>query len=98
MTDSAARKAYFKEGERITREYYLADPSNPYRQSGKTDGAQHWEITRRCIAEAVNTDGDYLDLGCANGLCCWNLWWDGARNAATGSRRTGWISFRNWWS
>ena len=68
MTDSAARKAYFKEGERITREYYLADPSNPYRQSGKTDGAQHWEITRRCIAEAVNTDGDYLDLGCANGL------------------------------
>ena len=68
MTDSAARKAYFKEGERITREYYLADPSNPYRQSGKTGGAKHWEITRRCIAEAVNTDGDYLDLGCANGL------------------------------
>ena len=68
MTDSAARKAYFKEGERITREYYLADPSNPYRQSGKTGGAEHWEVTRRCIAEAVNADGDYLDLGCANGL------------------------------
>ena len=68
MTDSAARKAYFKEGERITREYYLADPSNPYRQSGKTGGAEHWEVTRRCIAEAVDADGDYLDLGCANGL------------------------------
>ena len=68
MTDNAAREAYFKEGERITREYYLADPSNPYRQSGKTGGAQHWEVTRRCIAEAVNADGDYLDLGCANGL------------------------------
>lgn len=25
-------------------------------------------MTRRCIAEAVNADGDYLDLGCANGL------------------------------
>ena len=44
VTDSAARKAYFKEGERITREYYLADPSNPYRPVGKTDGAQHWRL------------------------------------------------------
>ena len=68
MTEDDAREAYFQEGERITREYYLADPSNPYRQSGKTGGAHHWEITRRCIAEAVNADGDYLDLGCANGL------------------------------
>ena len=68
VTDTAARDAYFREGERITREYYLADPTNPYRQSGKTGGARHWEITRRCIAEAVNADGDYLDLGCANGL------------------------------
>lgn len=68
MTDSKARDSYFQEGERITREYYLADLSNPYRQSGKTGGAHHWEITRRCIAEAVDADGDYLDLGCANGL------------------------------
>ena len=68
MTDSKAREVFFREGKRITREYALADPSNPYRQSGKTGGAHHWEITRRCIAEAVNADGDYLDLGCANGL------------------------------
>lgn len=68
MTDKADREAYFREGERKIRDYYLADPSNPYRQSGKTGGAKHWEITRRCIAQAVNADGDYLDLGCANGL------------------------------
>ena len=68
MTDSAAREAYFQEGERITRDYYLADPNNPYRQSGKTGGAEHWAVTRGCIAEAVDADGDYLDLGCANGL------------------------------
>ena len=69
MTGEAEREAYFREGERMLRDYYLADPSNPYRQSGKnTDGSQHWEITRCCIAEAVNADGDYLDLGCANGL------------------------------
>lgn len=68
MTDKAAREAYFREGERMTREYYLADPSNPYRQSGKTGGAERWEVTRSCIAEAVNADGDFLDIGCANGL------------------------------
>lgn len=68
MTTKADREAYFHEVELTIRDYYLADPSNPYRQSGKTGGAKHWEITRRCIAQAVNADGDYLDLGCANGL------------------------------
>ncbi len=68
MTDKARREAYFRESERAIRDYYLADPSNPYRQSGRTGGAKHWAITRRCIAQAVNANGDYLDLGCANGL------------------------------
>ncbi len=68
MTNKADREAYFREVELTIRDYYLADPSNPYRQSGKTGGAEHWETTRCCIAEAVNADGDYLDLGCANGL------------------------------
>ena len=68
MTDKARREAYFRQSERAIRDYYLADPSNPYRQSGKTGGAKHWELTRRCIAQAVNANGDFLDLGCANGL------------------------------
>ncbi|MDE2869207.1 MAG: class I SAM-dependent methyltransferase [Chloroflexota bacterium] len=68
MTNKADREAYFRDVERTIRDYYLADPSNPYRQSGKTGGAKHWETTRRCIAQAVNANGDYLDLGCANGL------------------------------
>lgn len=68
MTNKADREAYFHQSQRVIRDYYLADPSNPYRQSGKTGGAKHWEITRRCIAQAVNADGNYLDLGCANGL------------------------------
>ena len=38
MTDKAAREAYFRDGERMTREYYLADPSNPYGKSGKSGG------------------------------------------------------------
>ncbi len=68
MTNKADGEAYFREVERKIRDYYLADPSNPYRQSGKTGGAKHWEITRRCIAQVVNANSDYLDLGCANGL------------------------------
>ena len=68
MTNKADREAYFREVELTIRDYYLADLSNPYQQSGKTGGAKHWEITRCCIAEAVNANGDYLDLGCANGL------------------------------
>ncbi len=68
MTDKARREAYFRESERAIRDYYLADSSNPCRQSGKTGGPKRWAITRRCIAQAVNANGDHLDLGCANGL------------------------------
>ncbi len=67
-TANESRDAYFERGRRETADYYLADPANPYRQSGKSGGAQRWEITRCCIAEAVNGDGDYMDIGCANGL------------------------------
>ena len=80
MTDDAAREAYFREGNRAIRDYYLVDSASPYRQSGRTGGAKHWEITRCCIAEAVNADGDYLDLGCANGLLLESLLrWCGER-------------------
>ena len=67
-TAKESRDAYFERGRREIADYYLADPANPYRQSGKSRGARRWEITRRCIAEAVNGDGDYMDIGCANGL------------------------------
>ena len=40
MTNKADREAYFREVELTIRDYYLADPSNPYRQSGKTGGAK----------------------------------------------------------
>lgn len=67
-TAKESRDAYFQRGRRETADYYLADPANPYRQSGRSGGAERWEITRCCIAEAVNSDGDYMDIGCANGL------------------------------
>lgn len=64
----APRDVYFDAARVAIKDYYLADASNPYRQSGRSSGAQRWLQTRRCIARAVHRDGDFLDMGCANGL------------------------------
>ena len=62
------RDAWFDQLRAEITEHYLAEPDNPYRQSGRSQGHARWVATRRCIAEAVNADGEYLDIGCANGL------------------------------
>jgi 2-polyprenyl-3-methyl-5-hydroxy-6-metoxy-1,4-benzoquinol methylase len=65
---SAPRDVYFDAIRAEITHYYLADPSNPYRQSGRSSGAQRWYETRHCIVQALHRDGDFLDVGCANGL------------------------------
>jgi len=65
---SAPRDEYFDAVRAAISDYYLEDPSNPYRQSGRSSGAGRWIETRGCIAQAVHRDGDFLDVGCANGL------------------------------
>ncbi len=62
------REAFFARNLRELRDYYLADPANPYQQSGRSSGPGRWEETRRCIADAVHRSGSFLDVGCANGL------------------------------
>jgi len=62
------RAAFFDRLRREIREFYLADPSNPYRMSGRSTGAERWELKRRCIADAIDGPGDFMDVGCANGL------------------------------
>jgi 2-polyprenyl-3-methyl-5-hydroxy-6-metoxy-1,4-benzoquinol methylase len=62
------RETYFEALSAAVREYYLADPSNPYQQSGRSSGARRWEETRRFVVQAVHRDGDLMDVGCANGL------------------------------
>lgn len=80
---SAPRDEYFDAVRTAISEYYLEDPSNPYRQSGRSSGAERWLETRRCIAEAVHRDGDFLDVGCANGLLLESLIaWTAARGFA----------------
>jgi hypothetical protein len=46
---------------------YLAG-ADPRAQSGFHGSARRWEAARRPIVEAIDGDGTFLDVGCANGL------------------------------
>jgi hypothetical protein len=48
------REEYFEALRDAVTEYYLADPSNPYQQSGRSSGAERWEATRRCLVKAIH--------------------------------------------
>lgn len=54
---------------------YLQE-SDPIRQSGFSGGAQRWREEREPILQAVDGDGTFLDVGCANGylLACLTRW------------------------
>ena len=48
----------------------------PWQQSGKTGSAEDWVYARAHVAHAIDRDGSFLDVGCANGylmecLCGW---------------------------
>jgi SAM-dependent methyltransferase len=46
---------------------YLAGP-DPRAQSGFHGSAERWTAARHGIVEAIDRDGTFLDVGCANGL------------------------------
>jgi hypothetical protein len=46
---------------------YLAS-DDPRAQSGFHGSAERWKAARRPIVEAIDRDGTFLDVGCANGL------------------------------
>jgi hypothetical protein len=64
----APREEYFSLLRDAVVEFYLADPMNPYQQSGRSSGADRWEQTRRPLVQAIHRNGDFMDVGCANGL------------------------------
>lgn len=69
----------FLESLKALEKSYLLE-TDPIRQSGFSGGAKRWREERRPILEAVDTDGEFLDIGCANGYlleCLVN--WAGAR-------------------
>jgi len=68
VTGDQDRERFFTRVRDDIAGYYLTDPENPYRMSGRGKGRQRWEETRRCIADAIDRPGDFMDVGCANGL------------------------------
>jgi SAM-dependent methyltransferase len=66
MNPERALPEDFIETIRKLEESYLEE-SDPIRQSGFGGGAQRWQAERGLILEAVDADGDFLDIGCANG-------------------------------
>jgi len=46
---------------------YLRE-TDPIRQSGFSGGHQRWRTERELVLDAVPDDGDFLDIGCANGF------------------------------
>jgi SAM-dependent methyltransferase len=57
---------WFAEMSAIFEAAYLAG-DNPRAQSGFGGDAARWESARRPIAEAIDRDGSFLDIGCASG-------------------------------
>ena len=41
---------------------------NPRAQSGHSGDKARWELARRLVVDAIERDGTFLDVGCANGL------------------------------
>ncbi len=60
-------RAWYEEVRGTLEEAYLS-ADDPAAQSGKGGGMKRWTLGRRPIARAVDRDGTFLDVGCANGL------------------------------
>jgi SAM-dependent methyltransferase len=58
--------AWFDGHERVLTAAYLSR-DNPRAQSGHSGDEARWEAARRPMLAAVDADGDFLDVGCANG-------------------------------
>lgn len=66
---------WFAEVQAVLEGAYL-QAETPWGQSGKGGGYRDWEAGRRCVAEAIDGPGAFLDVGCANGylLACLLEW------------------------
>jgi GNAT superfamily N-acetyltransferase len=64
---TAADEQFFTEEQARHEVAYLAG-TNPRQQSGFGRNAHDWERFRRVVVAPIETDGSFLDIGCANGL------------------------------
>jgi SAM-dependent methyltransferase len=64
---TGAEQRFFVEALAAHEAKYLAG-ANPREQSGFGRDERDWERFRRPIVAAIDADGSFLDIGCANGL------------------------------
>ena len=58
---------WYADLRQLLEEAYLAT-DNPRGQSGFGGDEARWQLGRGVIAEAIDRDGSFLDIGCASGL------------------------------
>lgn len=66
ITDRALPSCFLESLKELGRSYLLH--SDPILQSGFSGGERRWREEREPILSAVDSDGDFLDVGCANGF------------------------------
>ncbi|MBI2502638.1 MAG: class I SAM-dependent methyltransferase [Candidatus Latescibacteria bacterium] len=66
---------WYQRGMAVITPAYLAG-DNPRSQSGHSGDEAHWRQARSLVAEAMDRDGAFLDVGCASGhlMECVQLW------------------------
>jgi hypothetical protein len=66
---------WHREWQALVVSRYL-EAETPWGQSGKSGSAEDWEWSRSHVADAVDRDGSFLDVGCASGylLECLPRW------------------------
>lgn len=56
------------------------ESGDPIVRSGFSGGSERWFAERSPLAGAIHRDGDFLDVGCANGVLAWDVCrWAAAR-------------------
>ncbi len=63
-----AREGDGADREGLAIERMVLNAPDAYGQSGFHGDARRWEALRRPVVAALDCDGSYLDVGCANGL------------------------------
>jgi SAM-dependent methyltransferase len=66
ITDRKLPPYFLDSLKELERSYLLH--SDPILQSGFAGGEERWREEREPILRAVDSDGDFLDVGCANGF------------------------------
>jgi SAM-dependent methyltransferase len=74
ITDRRLPSSFLQSLKELERSYL--SHSDPILQSGFSGGELRWREEREPILRAVDSDGDFLDVGCANGflLECLTEW------------------------